>query len=120
MNGSVPADAVLVASPASPEAWPARMAAASRVLLAVSARACAAEPAVDCGVTLPLSATVGSTGAATRGTVAVSDAGAAGGGATARTGCLPASAALGSQLLLRSTSAASCSGVRDLLLFISA
>src|ERR1700761_2451622 len=101
MNGSTPAAAVWLASPVSPEALPARMAAASRVLFGASARACAAEPAAAVGATLP-SVAGGSTGAATRGTTAVSDAGADATGATVRTGGLPASEAFGSQVLLRS------------------
>ncbi len=126
MNGSAPDAAALLASPPSPAfVWPFRMAATSRLLLAGST--CAGceltaapgvlVPSADCGVTLPLSAGVGSAGAAARGTIAVSEAAEATGGAE-RTGCLPARAAFGSQVLLRSTSAASCSGVCCWPLFI--
>src|SRR6516225_1924198 len=110
MKGSAPVEAVFV----SPGSLPLRMAAASRVLLGVSTfRAWAPDGAPDCAVARPLSAGGGSTGAGVRGTMAVSEAGADGAaGATGRTGGLPASAAFGSQFLLCSASAASCSGVR--------
>src|SRR5579862_8564183 len=109
MKGSgAAAAAVFVVSVRSPT-WPLRMAAASRVLFAVSTRvdggtaavAGVPEPTADRGVTLPLSAGVGRTGAAARGTITPSDAGADATAAAARTGCLPASAAFGSQVLLR-------------------